>query len=49
VLHDLGKIGVREAVLNKPGRLTEEEAREIERRVVKDCLRCVLPVHRMSL
>jgi putative two-component system response regulator len=29
VLHDLGKIGVREAVLNKPGRLTEEEFKEI--------------------
>jgi len=31
VLHDLGKIGVREAVLNKPGRLTEEEFGEIVR------------------
>jgi putative two-component system response regulator len=31
VLHDLGKIGVREAVLNKPGRLTEEEFAEIVR------------------
>jgi HD-GYP domain-containing protein (c-di-GMP phosphodiesterase class II) len=29
VLHDLGKIGVKEAVLNKPGRLTEEEFAEI--------------------
>ncbi len=29
VLHDLGKIGVREVVLNKPGRLTEEEFKEI--------------------
>lgn len=29
VLHDLGKIGVREAVLNKPGKLTEEEFAEI--------------------
>jgi len=29
VLHDLGKIGVREAILNKPGRLTDEEFREI--------------------
>jgi response regulator RpfG family c-di-GMP phosphodiesterase len=29
VLHDLGKIGVREAVLNKPGRLTDEEFKEI--------------------
>ncbi len=29
VLHDLGKIGVREAILNKPGRLTESEFKEI--------------------
>jgi len=31
VLHDLGKIGVREAILNKPGKLTEEEFAEIVR------------------
>ena len=31
VLHDLGKIGVREAILNKPGRLSEEEFAEIVR------------------
>ena len=31
VLHDLGKIGVREAVLNKAGKLTEEEFGEIVR------------------
>jgi response regulator RpfG family c-di-GMP phosphodiesterase len=31
VLHDLGKIGVREVVLNKPGRLTDEEYGEIIR------------------
>ncbi|GAB4239776.1 MAG: response regulator [Deltaproteobacteria bacterium] len=31
VLHDLGKIGVREAVLNKPGRLTDDEFAEIVR------------------
>ncbi|RJP20050.1 MAG: response regulator [Deltaproteobacteria bacterium] len=31
VLHDLGKIGVREAVLNKPGKLTDEEFAEIIR------------------
>jgi response regulator RpfG family c-di-GMP phosphodiesterase len=31
VLHDLGKIGVREAVLNKPGKLTDEEFAEIVR------------------
>ena len=31
VLHDLGKIGVREAVLNKPGRLSEEEFTNIVR------------------
>ena len=31
VLHDLGKIGVREAVLNKPGKLTDEEFADIVR------------------
>jgi len=31
VLHDLGKIGVREAVLNKPGKLSEEEFADIVR------------------
>lgn len=30
-VHDLGKIGVREAVLRKPGRLTPEELEEIHR------------------
>ena len=29
-LHDLGKIGIRESVLTKPGRLTEEEWEEIK-------------------
>lgn len=31
VLHDLGKIGVRETVLNKPGKLSPEEFREVVR------------------
>jgi len=31
VLHDLGKIGVREAILNKPGKLSDEEFAEIVR------------------
>jgi len=30
LLHDLGKIGVSEAILNKPARLTEEEYEEIK-------------------
>ncbi|MBM2830954.1 MAG: domain virulence regulator [Dehalococcoidia bacterium] len=29
LIHDLGKIGVREAVLNKPGKLTDEEFRHM--------------------
>jgi putative two-component system response regulator len=29
LIHDIGKIGVRESVLNKPGRLTEEEYQHI--------------------
>ncbi len=31
LLHDVGKIGISEAILNKPGRLTEEEFAEIKR------------------
>ncbi|MFQ5558434.1 MAG: HD-GYP domain-containing protein [Acidimicrobiales bacterium] len=34
VLHDIGKIGVREAVLNKPGALDAAERREVERHPV---------------
>lgn len=30
-LHDLGKIGVRDAILNKPGKLTDEEIGEVLR------------------
>jgi HD-GYP domain-containing protein (c-di-GMP phosphodiesterase class II) len=29
LLHDVGKIGVRDAILNKPGKLTEDEFREM--------------------
>jgi HD-GYP domain-containing protein (c-di-GMP phosphodiesterase class II) len=31
ILHDLGKIGVREAILNKPDKLTDDEYKEIIR------------------
>lgn len=31
LLHDIGKIGVSEAILNKPGDLTDEEYQEIQR------------------
>ena len=34
ILHDLGKIGVREAVLTKPGSLTDEEYRHIKNHVI---------------
>ncbi|MDI7252887.1 MAG: HD-GYP domain-containing protein, partial [Actinomycetota bacterium] len=30
ILHDVGKIGIREKILKKPGLLTEEERREME-------------------
>jgi len=30
ILHDVGKIGIKEDILKKPGRLTEEERREME-------------------
>ncbi|HMI47312.1 MAG TPA: HD domain-containing phosphohydrolase [Gemmatimonadaceae bacterium] len=32
-LHDVGKIGIREAVLNKPGRLTEDEFEHVKQHV----------------
>ena len=31
LLHDIGKIGISEAILNKPGRLTDEEYEEIKK------------------
>jgi hypothetical protein len=34
-LHDLGKVGVRDAVLSKPGRLTAEEAAGVRAQVVR--------------
>ncbi len=34
LMHDIGKIGISDAVLKKTGRLTEEERREIERHVL---------------
>src|SRR5207245_4319588 len=30
LLHDIGKIGISEAILNKPDRLTEDEYREVQ-------------------
>ena len=41
LFHDIGKIGVREAVLNKPGKLTPKEFAEIEKHPVlsEDILR----------
>jgi len=34
LLHDIGKIGIREEVLNKPGKLTREEYEEVKRHPV---------------
>lgn len=34
LVHDLGKIGVRESVLNKPGKLTDEEYAEVKKHPV---------------
>lgn len=31
LVHDIGKIGVKESVLNKPGRLTDEEYSEVQK------------------
>ena len=41
ILHDVGKIGIPEAILNKPGRLTAEDVLEtpkakLEARVVRE-------------
>ncbi len=33
-LHDIGKVGVRDAVLNKPGRLSDEEFEEMKRHTI---------------
>lgn len=35
LLHDIGKIGIRDAVLNKPGRLTDEEYAEMKTHVTR--------------
>ena len=39
-LHDIGKVGIEDAILRKPGRLSEEERKEIQRHPVigSDCL-----------
>jgi HD superfamily phosphodiesterase len=37
LLHDIGKIGIREEVLSKPGKLTEEEFNHIKSHPVKSC------------
>lgn len=54
LLHDIGKIGIRDDVLLKPGRLTPEEFEEIKRHTVLgdellgdiDQFKCVIPVIR---
>jgi HD-GYP domain-containing protein (c-di-GMP phosphodiesterase class II) len=50
LLHDIGKIGIRDDVLNKPGKLTDEEFEHIKTHPVKsfhvlepiDALQCIL-------
>jgi putative two-component system response regulator len=37
LLHDIGKIGVPEAILNKPDRLTDEEFEKIKNHVLVGC------------
>ncbi len=45
LLHDVGKVGVPDAVLRKPGRLTDEEFAAMKQHVVlsEALLRCLLP------
>jgi len=35
LLHDIGKIAIRDGILSKPGKLTDEEFKEIQKHVVK--------------
>lgn len=35
ILHDIGKIGIKDSVLNKPGKLTDEEFEEIKMHTVR--------------
>jgi energy-coupling factor transport system substrate-specific component len=35
LLHDIGKIGIPDAILNKPGRLTEEEYKQMKSHTTK--------------
>ena len=37
MLHDIGKVGVRHEILNKPGPLTEQERREVQRHCEIGC------------
>ena len=37
LLHDIGKIGIPESILNKPGKLTDEEYEVIKTHTVKGC------------
>lgn len=46
-LHDIGKVGVREIILNKPGRLTEEEFNHIkEHPVIGE--RILMPIEKLK-
>lgn len=50
-LHDIGKIGIRDAVLNKPGRLSSEEFEEMKRHTVFGAtaiLRAMKTLHQAS-
>lgn len=37
IMHDVGKISISDAILNKPGRLTEEEFEQMKTHTVKGC------------
>lgn len=47
IIHDIGKIGIHESVLNKPGQLTDEEFKIIQSHVVKGS-KILEPMSRLS-
>jgi putative nucleotidyltransferase with HDIG domain len=47
ILHDIGKIGIRDEILGKPGKLTEEERKEMQDHVIIG-VNIIKPIRSMS-